>query len=142
MFLFWTSLLLSPFAIAYRRCPPTIFCSIWAFFWALFSWACLRADFFNRARTCAAPHPCHSSGILHIELNLIGLGIGIGGGIRDYMTAQGHGEPIVTLLAFTVLSMLAIPLMYVAGKRFHADRARLFEAGAQRNSHLHTKPTC
>ena len=68
-----------------------------------------------------------------LSLNLIGLGIGITGGgiLADYMTAQGHGEPYtLTLLAFTVLSMLALPLMYVAGKRFHADRARLFGAGA------------
>ena len=64
-----------------------------------------------------------------LSLNLIGLGIGITGGgiLADYMTAQGHGRPYtVTLLAFTVLSMLAIPLMYVAGKRFHADRASVW----------------
>ena len=67
-----------------------------------------------------------------LSLNLIGLGIGITGGgiLADYMTAQGHPEPYtVTLLVFTMLSMLAIPLMYVAGKRFHADRARLFDEG-------------
>ena len=62
------------------------------------------------------------------SLNFIGLGVGITGGgmMVDHLIAQGSSEPYSqTLLGFSLLSMLAIPLMFIAGWRFHADREQL-----------------
>ena len=64
-----------------------------------------------------------------LSLNFVGLGIGVtlGGVVIDYMTATGGEEPYTfTLFTFTLLSMLAIPLFYFAGRRFDKDREALF----------------
>ena len=130
MFLFWTSLLLSPFAIAYRLVPADNFLFDLGIFLGFVQLGLFYGPTFSTVQELVPPHIGATVVAFYIlSLNLIGLGIGITGGgiLADYMTAQGHSEPYtVTLLTFTVLSMLAIPLMYVAGKRFHTDRARLF----------------
>ena len=67
-------------------------------------------------------------------LNIVGVGIGVtvGGMVIDYMMAQGIPEPYTkTLLAFTILSLLAIPFFYLAGKRFDRDRKALFDSGLE-----------
>ncbi|MEC7163429.1 MAG: MFS transporter, partial [Pseudomonadota bacterium] len=134
MFLFWTSLLLSPFAVAYRLVPADNILFDLGIFLGFVQLGLFYGPTFSTVQELVPPRIRATVVAFYIlSLNLIGLGIGITGGgiLADYMTAQGHGEPYtVTLLAFTVLSMLAIPLMYVAGKRFHADRARLFGSGA------------
>jgi len=66
-------------------------------------------------------------------LNLVGLGIGItlGGVSVDLMIAADVAQPYTwTLLVFTLLSCLAIPLFWLAGHRFKADRDRLYAAEA------------
>jgi len=63
-----------------------------------------------------------------LMLNVVGLGFGItaGGWLVDYLIAQGNPKPYgTTLLTFTYISMISIPLLYVAGRRFHSDKARL-----------------
>jgi hypothetical protein len=45
------------------------------------------------------------------------------------MIARGVHEPYTkTLLAFTALSATALPLFWLAGKRFVSDRDRLYGA--------------
>ena len=64
-----------------------------------------------------------------LVLNFVGLGFGItAGGIAiDAFAAAGVASPYTwTLLVFTGLSLLAIPLFFVAGRRFSADRERIF----------------
>jgi hypothetical protein len=64
-----------------------------------------------------------------LVLNLVGLGIGItAGGITiDWLRAQGVAEPYTwTLLTFTLISTIAIPLFWLAGRRFTADKERLY----------------
>ena len=61
---------------------------------------------------------------------LVGLGIGIsaGGILIDYLIRRGVAQPYTwTLLGFTFLSMTAIPLFYLAGRRLAQDRVRLLE---------------
>ena len=68
-----------------------------------------------------------------LMLNLIGLGFGItaGGWLIDTLIARGASQPYsTTLLAFTVLSLTATPLFYLAGRRFRRDRERLFAEAA------------
>jgi hypothetical protein len=47
------------------------------------------------------------------------------------MIAENISEPYtVTLLVFTALSLIAIPLFYFAGRRFERDREALYSAMA------------
>ena len=49
----------------------------------------------------------------------------------DWMIAEGIAEPYtMTLLAFTALSLIAIPLFYFAGRRFERDREALYASMA------------
>jgi hypothetical protein len=62
-------------------------------------------------------------------LNLVGLGIGVtsAGVVIDVLERNGVAEPYTwTLLTFTIVASLAIPLFFFAGRRFHGDRDRLF----------------
>jgi MFS transporter, Spinster family, sphingosine-1-phosphate transporter len=68
-----------------------------------------------------------------LMLNLVGLGFGItaGGFAIDQFAAAGFEQPYtMTLLVFTLLSLLAIPLFFLAGRRFHTDRAQLYARAA------------
>ena len=61
----------------------------------------------------------------------MGIGVTAGGIVIDAMIAAGYEEPYTaTLVAFTLLSMLAIPLFFLAGRRFDRDREALFAAEA------------
>ncbi|MGB0342604.1 MAG: MFS transporter [Parvibaculales bacterium] len=130
MFLFWTSLLLSPFAVAYRIVPAEHILFDLGIFLGFLQLGLFYGPTFSTVQELVPARIRATVVAFYIlTLNLIGLGIGItGGGIMaDYLIAQGAPEPYsTTLLGFTFLSMLAIPLMYIAGKRFHSDRARLF----------------
>jgi hypothetical protein len=47
--------------------------------------------------------------------------------VIDLLAAQGNAAPYTwTLVAFTLFSLTAIPLFFLAGRRLHADRERLF----------------
>ena len=64
-----------------------------------------------------------------LSLNLVGLGIGVTGAgyAIDWMAQKGISEPYtVTLVVFSIISALAIPLFYLAGRRFEKDRAALY----------------
>jgi MFS family permease len=68
-------------------------------------------------------------GLYIMLLNVVGLGIGItGSGVMiDRLRAQGASDPYTqTLVAFTALSLLALPLFWYAGRRFVSDREALY----------------
>jgi hypothetical protein len=67
-------------------------------------------------------------------LNLVGLGFGItvGGVAIDQFAAAGVEQPYTwTLVVFTLISLLSIPLFFLAGRRFNQDREQLFARAAQ-----------
>ncbi len=129
-FLFWTLLLLTPINLIYRIVDPA---SIWFYvgiFLAYFQLGCFYGPTFSTVQELVPPRIRSTVVAFYIlMLNLVGLGIGItaAGYVIDVMIAEGVEEPYtMTLLAFTVLSATAIPLFYLAGRRFEADRRRLF----------------
>ena len=64
-----------------------------------------------------------------LMLNLVGLAIGItaGGIMADKLREAGSATPYgTTLLTFTIISMFATPLFFLAGRRFEQDRERLY----------------
>ncbi len=130
MFLFWTSLALTPFLLAYRLVPGDHILFDAGIFLGFVQLGLFFGPTFATVQELVPPQIRATVVAFYIlTLNLIGLGFGItGGGILiDYLAAQGYSEPYtITLLCFTLLAMIAIPFMYVAGRRFHGDRARLF----------------
>ncbi len=66
--------------------------------------------------------------VLMIQLIGIGLGVTVGGMTVDWLIAAGAAEPYSsTLLIFTLVSLVSIPMFFVAGLRFERDRAALLE---------------
>ena len=130
MFLFWVMLALAPLNVVYRLAPGD---SLW--FWvgvfaAFFQLGSFYGPTFSTVQELVPPAIRATVVAFYLlVLNLIGLGIGItAGGISiDWMIEAGVEQPYTwTLLVFTALSGLAIPLFWVAGRRFEADRDRLF----------------
>ena len=129
MFLFFILLVLAPVNIAYRLVDAD---SIW--FWigvfvGFFQLGCFYGPTFSTVQELA-PGKIRATVVafLILSLNFVGLGIGVtaGGFTVDLMIERGVAEPYTwTLLTFTLLSLLAIPLFFIAGRRFRADKARL-----------------
>ncbi len=129
MFLFWIMLVLAPVNVAYRLVDGD---SIW--FWTgvflgFFQLGCFYGPTFSTVQELV-PAEIRATVVAFyiLSLNFVGLGIGVtlGGFTVDAMLARGVEQPYTwTLLAFTLLSLLAIPLFFMAGKRFQRDRERL-----------------
>ena len=134
MFLFWIMLVLAPFNVAYRLVDAD---SFW--FWAgvfvgYFQLGCFYGPTFSTVQELVPPQIRATVVALYILLlNLVGLGFGItlGGVTIDALASAGVAEPYTwTLLIFTLMSLLAIPLFFLAGRRFQGDRQRIFRAFA------------
>jgi predicted MFS family arabinose efflux permease len=130
MFLFWVMLVMAPLNVAYRLISPDS-----VFFWigvfaGFFQLGCFYGPTFATVQELVAPNVRASVVAFYLlMLNLVGLGIGItGGGISiDWMIGAGVEQPYTwTLLVFTGISGLAIPLFFFAGRRFERDRDQLF----------------
>jgi MFS family permease len=133
VFLFWVMLLLSPLNVAYRLVPPDSFFFFAGIFFGFFGLGAFYGPTFSTVQELAPPEIRATIVAFYIlMLNLIGLGFGIslGGVAIDVLQARGVAQPYTwTLLAFTLLSFAAIPLFWLAGRRFAADKARL-DSGA------------
>lgn len=130
MLLFWVMLALTPLGLAYRLVSPD---SIWFWIGVFSGFFQLGAFYGPTFSTVQELVPARIRGTVVafyiLMLNLVGLGIGVtaAGVAVDVMQQRGVAEPYTwTLLTFTLLASLAIPLFYLAGRRFHTDRARLF----------------
>jgi MFS family permease len=130
MFLCVAMLLMAPINVAYRFVDPG---SLW--FWAAmfvgsFQVGLFYGPTFSTVQELVPPQIRATVVAFYIlALNLVGLGIGItaGGVLVDSLIGRGIEEPYTkALFAMTVLSLLSIPLYYIAGRRFAADRDRLF----------------
>jgi MFS family permease len=135
-FLFWIMLVLAPINVAYRLVPPD---SIW--FWigvfvGYFQLGCFYGPTFASVQELVPPQIRATVVAFYIlMLNLVGLGFGItaGGFSIDWMQASGVEQPYTwTLVTFTGISLLAIPLFFIAGRRFRGEQLRLLELEAAR----------
>ena len=129
MLLFWMMLVLTPLLIAYRIVPPEsplfflgvgvgIF-SLAAFYGPPFALVPELPPGKARATVTAFYILC---------LNVVGVGVGITGMgiVTDILRAQGAAQPYsLGLLIFTILSALALPAFFLAGRWFKRDRDRL-----------------
>jgi len=130
MFLFWVLLILLPIGLAYRLVSPD---SIW--FWVgatagFFQLGTLYGPTFSTVQELAPPRIRASIVAVYIlGLNFIGLGTGstFGGYLIDRLREAQVEQPYTwMLMIFTVMSAIAIPHFYLAGRRFKQDRTRLY----------------
>lgn len=130
MFLFWIMLVLTPISLYYRVVDPTSMFFLFGIFVGYFQLGCFYGPTFATVQELVPPQIRGTVVAFYIlSLNFFGLGLGVtGGGIMvDWMIAQGIAEPYTTtLLAFTALSLFAIPLFFFAGRRFERDREALY----------------
>jgi hypothetical protein len=129
MFMFWVALVLAPLLIAYRivdGSSPWFYIGI---FLGYFQLGCFYGPAFSTVQELVPPQIRATVVAFSIlTYNVVGLGVGItfGGLLLDYLIDAGVYHPYSkTLLAFTFLSLVCIPLFYMAGRRFQDDRARL-----------------
>ena len=134
MFLFWIMLILTPISLYYRVVDPTSLFFLFGIFVGYFQLGCFYGPTFATVQELVPPQIRGTLVAFYIlSLNFFGLGLGVTGGgiVVDWMIAEGIAEPYtMTLLAFTVLSLLAIPLFYFAGRRFERDREALYASMA------------
>ena len=129
MFLCAIMLLMAPINIGYRFVSPDSFLFWGAMFIGSFQVGLFYGPTFSTVQELVPPQIRATVVAFYIlTLNLIGLGIGITAGgflidaLRDHQVADPYTK---TLLTMSVLSMLSIPLYYLAGRRFQRDRDRL-----------------
>ena len=133
MFLFWIMLILTPISLYYRIVEPTSMFFLFGIFIGYFQLGCFYGPTFATVQELVPPQIRGTVVAFYIlSLNFFGLGLGVTGGIFvDWMIAENIPEPYtVTLLVFTALSLIAIPLFYFAGRRFERDREALYRAMA------------
>jgi len=130
MFLFWIMLAFAPFNFVYRVVDGS---SPW--FWigvfvGYFQLGSFYGPTFSTVQELVPPQIRATVVAFYIlTLNFVGLGVGItaGGYMIDFLIARHAPEPFTwTLIAFTALSMLAIPFFWFAGKRFAQDKRALY----------------
>ena len=134
MFLFWIMLILTPTSLYYRVVDPTSLFFLFGIFVGYFQLGCFYGPTFATVQELVPPQIRGTLVAFYIlSLNFFGLGLGVTGGgiVVDWMIAEGIAEPYtMTLLAFTALSLIAIPLFYFAGRRFDRDREALYASMA------------
>lgn len=134
MFLFWIMLILTPISLYYRVVDPTSLFFLFGIFVGYFQLGCFYGPTFATVQELVPPQIRGTLVAFYIlSLNFFGLGLGVTGGgiVVDWMIAEGISEPYtMTLLAFTALSLIAIPLFYFAGRRFERDREALYASMA------------
>ena len=134
MFLFWIMLILTPISLYYRVVEPTSMFFLFGIFIGYFQLGCFYGPTFATVQELVPPQIRGTVVAFYIlSLNFFGLGLGVtGAGIFvDWMIAESVAQPYtVTLLVFTALSLIAIPLFYFAGRRFERDREALYSSMA------------
>ena len=133
MLLFWMMLALTPFSVAYRLVPagsPLFYAGILI---GIFQLAAFYGPTFSTVQELA-PNSARATvtAFYILCLNVIGLGIGITGAgwTTDLFRGAGVAQPYTwSLVTFTLISTIAIPSFFLAGRWFKRDRGRI-EAAA------------
>ncbi len=131
MFLFWIMLVLAPFNIAFRIVDPDSLLFWLGLFIIYFQVGCFYGPTFATVQELTPPRirgTMMAFVILALQLLGIGVGVSIAGLVIDWQMAAQIPDPYTkTLVTFTLISMLSIPMYWVAGRRFDRDRKALFE---------------
>jgi MFS family permease len=130
MYLFWIMLVLAPINVAYRLVDPGTLWFWTGVFIGFFQLGCFYGPTFSTVQELVPPQIRATVVALYLLLlNMAGVAIGVStaGVYIDWLIAEGNTQPYTTtLLWFTVISFTAIPLFFLAGRRYEQDRERLF----------------
>jgi MFS family permease len=135
MFLFWITLFIMPVMLAYRFIDPASPLFMVCMFMAFFQLGCLFGPVFGTVQELVPPQVRGTvTAVVLLMINVIGIGFGVtaSGLTVDWLIANEVDSPYTTsLVFFTGLSFLTIPLFFFAGRRFDQDRQAL-KASANR----------
>ncbi len=129
MLLFWMFLILSPFALLFRIVPadsPFLFIGIAV---GIFQLSAFYGPSYSTIQELSPPQARGTVTAFYILCaNAIGLGIGITatGWLVDVLRRAGEPEPYSrALILLTLVSLIAIPAFFCAGRWFKRDLARI-----------------
>jgi MFS family permease len=129
MFLFWIMLLLAPINVAYRLVDPGTMWFWVGVFTGFFQLGCFYGPTFSTVQELVPPQIRATVVAFYLlMLNMAGVAIGVSaaGYYIDWLIDRGSEQPYtIALLWFTAISFSAIPLFYLAGRRYDKDRQRL-----------------
>ena len=104
-------------------------------FMAFFQLGCLYGPVFGTVQELVPPQirgTVTAVALLMINVFGIGLGVTAGGVVVDWLIVNGFGSPYTTsMVFFTCISFLTIPLFFFAGRRFTGDKEVLQTALAK-----------
>jgi MFS family permease len=129
MFLFWITLFIMPMMLAYRLVDPSSPLFMVCMFLAFFQFGSVYGPIFGTVQELVPPEVRGTvTAVTLLMINVLGIGFGVtaGGLFVDGLIANGVDNPYTTsLVFFTGISFLTIPLFFFAGKRFQQDKQAL-----------------
>jgi MFS family permease len=129
MFMFWISLFIMPLMLAYRLVDPESPLFMVCMFMAFFQLGCLFGPVFGTVQELVSPRIRGTvTATVILMINVVGIGFGVtaSGLFVDWLIAAGVENPYTTsMVLFTCISFLTIPLFFFAGRRFEQDRQAL-----------------
>ena len=127
MFMFWITVFIMPVMLIYRLIDPSSPLFFFCMFLGFFQLGCLFGPIFGTVQELVPPQIRGTvTAVVILMINVIGIGVGVtaGGLTVDWFIEIGVEEPYTTsMVLFTCISFLTIPLLYYAGRRFEKDRA-------------------
>jgi hypothetical protein len=132
MFMFWIALVVMPLMILYRLIDPASPLFLLCMFMAFFQLGCLYGPVFGTIQELVPPHIRGTvTAVALLLINVLGIGFGVtaGGLFVDWLIVNGSESPYTTsMVAFTGVSCLTVPLFFFAGRRFARDKEALTSA--------------
>ncbi|MDC0068818.1 MFS transporter [Gammaproteobacteria bacterium] len=132
MFLFWVTLFIMPMMLAYRLVDPASPLFMVCMFLAFFQFGTVYGPIFGTVQELVPPEVRGTvTAVTLLIINVLGIGFGVtaGGFFVDWLIANEVGSPYTTTLVFfTGISFLTIPLFFFAGRRFQQDKHALIRS--------------
>ena len=129
MFMFWIALVIMPLMILYRLVDPASPLFLLCMFMAFFQLGCLYGPVFGTIQELVPPQIRGTvTAVALLLINVLGIGFGVtaGGLFVDWLIANGSENPYPTsMLVFTGISCINVPLFFFAGRRFSRDKQAL-----------------
>lgn len=129
MFMFWITLFIMPVMIAYRLVDPSSPLFMIGMFMGFFQLGCLYGPVFGTVQELVPPQIRGTvTAVALLMINVLGIGLGVtaGGLFVDWLIAIEFDSPYTTsMVFFTGISCLTIPLFYFAGRRYRQDKQAL-----------------
>lgn len=129
MFMFWITVFIMPVMLVYRLVDPSSPLFFFGMFLGFFQLGCLYGPIFGTVQELVPPQIRGTvTAAVLLMINVVGIGFGVtaGGLTVDWLIERGVDEPYTTsMVFFTGISFLTIPLLYYAGRRFEQDRAAI-----------------